>query len=231
MTTTDSQELTFGMTVKARRDALGLTQRDVYAKGGPSPATLIRWEHGHNHNSPARAKALSKLDHALDWTPGTARALYNGDLSAQEALHNSSSSHPPATRHPDYDPLDPAHLIEEYGQRLITFVNNLMLNDMLPDDVKAEARQLQSQLVRANILHQLQTGQQDQLEKIFAPLRYANTVLVLSAADQPKPGSTECERWSYINWRTGGWVPPKDAARFRQREDEQMASRSTGYTA
>lgn len=219
MTTQHRQELTFGKTIKARRDALGLTQRDIYAKGGPSPSTLIRWEHGHNHSSPARKKALSNLDHALDWAPGTAHALYNGNISAQEALHNSSSSHHSATRQQDYDPLDPAHLIEEYGQRLITFVNNLILSDMLPDDMKAEARQLHSQLVRADILHLLQTRQQDQLEERFAPLNFANTVLILSAANKPQPGSTEYERWSYITWRTGGWVPPKDAARFRQRED------------
>lgn len=60
--------------VRARRDALDLTQLDVHGRGGPSNSTLTSIENGAASSvSPA---TLRKLDAGLGWERGSARRVY-----------------------------------------------------------------------------------------------------------------------------------------------------------
>ena len=63
--------------VKDRRHQLGLTPPQVQASGGPSPTVLSQIENAYDNNY--SASTLAKLDRALEWTPGTAAALWEGD--------------------------------------------------------------------------------------------------------------------------------------------------------
>lgn len=62
--------------VLARREELDLSQLDVWAAGGPSNTTLTKiegWEPGEPEPTLSRP-TFRKLDKALRWVPGSARA-------------------------------------------------------------------------------------------------------------------------------------------------------------
>lgn len=62
--------------VLARRDELAKSQLEVWQAGGPSNTTLTTIENGLTENlTNATAK---KLDRGLEWTPGSARAVWLG---------------------------------------------------------------------------------------------------------------------------------------------------------
>lgn len=62
--------------VRERREELGMTQEEVATSGGPSTATLRLIENA----SPSipRLKSQRQLENALDWEPGSYRALMMG---------------------------------------------------------------------------------------------------------------------------------------------------------
>lgn len=66
----------FADTVHRRRKALGLSLAAVVARGGPSEPTMVRIESG--RTPPLRAPTFRKLDHALEWPPGSAQSVYAG---------------------------------------------------------------------------------------------------------------------------------------------------------
>lgn len=80
MTTEPSDEqaglVRLGEAVRRRRMELGLSQRAVADRGGPSIRSLNKLEQG----EPPRptGSTLSKLDVALDWIPRTAASLLAG---------------------------------------------------------------------------------------------------------------------------------------------------------
>lgn len=63
--------------VRERRLELGMTQEEVATSGGPSTATLRLIENA----SPTipRLKSQRQLENALEWEPGSYRALLRGD--------------------------------------------------------------------------------------------------------------------------------------------------------
>lgn len=62
--------------VRARREELDLTQLDVWNAGGPSNSTLTAIE---SARPPAPSRStLRKLDHALRWVEGSAKAALSG---------------------------------------------------------------------------------------------------------------------------------------------------------
>jgi transcriptional regulator with XRE-family HTH domain len=65
-----------GRIVKARRDQLGLSQREVADQGGPSDSTQTVIERGDVR--PVSQLTLKKLDAALRWEPGSAKAILGG---------------------------------------------------------------------------------------------------------------------------------------------------------
>ena len=63
--------------IRARRSALGLTQRDVVAAGGPALSTLRQIEAAKSPGGLSRDTTLG-LDRSLRWTPGTAAKVLAG---------------------------------------------------------------------------------------------------------------------------------------------------------
>lgn len=66
----------FGDAVRTRREELGLTQMDVWQRGGPSNTTLTKIENAEG-GFPS-AGTLRKLDLALRWRDGSARRVLEG---------------------------------------------------------------------------------------------------------------------------------------------------------
>lgn len=89
----------FAEIVKARRDALGLTQGQARAVGGPTNSTFTKIEN--MQWAPGRQGTLQKLDDALRWTKGSsARILYEGGdptPSDQEPLRADEATSTQAT--------------------------------------------------------------------------------------------------------------------------------------
>lgn len=83
----------FGAIVKARRAALGLTQEEVNALGGPSDTTFTKIEN--LEWRPGRPATLRKLDDGLKWQPGSsASILYRG---GQPEPIDVTDAEPPTT--------------------------------------------------------------------------------------------------------------------------------------
>ncbi|EOM75952.1 hypothetical protein Rrhod_2706 [Rhodococcus rhodnii LMG 5362] len=105
----------FGDYVHRRRRALGLTQDEVTAAGGPSDAAQTRAENG---TGPApSAETLRKLDLGLRWEPGSAaRTLAGGEPTPIEDV-----APPPRRRAPELQlgprqiPLDLETLVDLLG--------------------------------------------------------------------------------------------------------------------
>ena len=62
--------------VRRRRDELGWTQPDVYSHGGPSIDRIQAIEGVRTDSYSSRT--LSKLERALNWKPGSCRAILEG---------------------------------------------------------------------------------------------------------------------------------------------------------
>lgn len=62
--------------VRARREELDLTQLDVWMVGGPSNTTQTEVENGRLER--LTRTTARKLDHALQWEAGSARATWEG---------------------------------------------------------------------------------------------------------------------------------------------------------
>lgn len=73
---TASKRARFGRIVRERRAALGLTQDDIAAAGGPSDTTQTRIENAEGHEPSATTR--NRYDHALRWEPGSATRVWNG---------------------------------------------------------------------------------------------------------------------------------------------------------
>ncbi len=69
--------------VRERREALGMTQEEVATSGGPSTATLRLIENA--SPSTPRLKSMRQLENALDWEPGSVRAILRGGEPAEKA--------------------------------------------------------------------------------------------------------------------------------------------------
>lgn len=62
--------------VRTRREELDLSQLDVWQRGGPSNTTLTEIENGRTSN--LTRTTARKLDAALQWAPGSAKAVWAG---------------------------------------------------------------------------------------------------------------------------------------------------------
>lgn len=77
--------------VRQRREELGLTQDEVAKFGGPSTATVRTIENGQAENFHRRT--FAGLDQALQWQPGTASKLFNGEWDQPRTAGQVSTSH------------------------------------------------------------------------------------------------------------------------------------------
>lgn len=80
---------TFGHLVRARRDALGVTRKQLAHAGGPTAATIDAIEQGlPNHLT---AVTLSQLDSALQWPSATAYRLYTDAHAVAQHIRDTST--------------------------------------------------------------------------------------------------------------------------------------------
>ncbi len=204
---------TFARVLEARRRALGLTQRDVYAAGGPSPATLVRWESGDGLTTPPRPTALNRLDGALRWNPGTARKLLTGEISGEEALHSRPvTDEVPGETSVDVA-LDPNRLITEYSARMMRYIMATMSIEGIDPALVAEGEALTEIASEhyVTLLLQQHGGPGRTL-----PDDISHIVLPTLSAPEPERGSVQHRRWAYRRWLAGVPFPDEDAQEFQR---------------
>ncbi|SHX96805.1 transcriptional regulator, y4mF family [Mycobacteroides abscessus subsp. abscessus] len=80
---------TFGRLVRTRRDALGLTRKQLAHAGGPTAATIDAVEQG--LPSHLTADTLSQLDVALQWPSTTAYRLYTDAHAVAQHIRNTAA--------------------------------------------------------------------------------------------------------------------------------------------
>lgn len=85
--------------VRERRQELGMTQEEVATSGGPSTATLRAIENA----SPVipRLKSQRQLENALEWEPGSYRALMRGDEATERVTVQPTAAYHPSHRYAD----------------------------------------------------------------------------------------------------------------------------------
>lgn len=76
METTPGDWKRLGRYIKQRRERLRMTQQDMYAKGGPSVATIRALEGG--DQAAYRNKTYSQIEDSLEWTAGSVDAILTG---------------------------------------------------------------------------------------------------------------------------------------------------------
>lgn len=74
----DDQLRSLADAISRRRDELGLSRGDVRFRGGPGEATLGRLENPVSGAPLPRGRTLTRLDHALEWAPGSAAGVLDG---------------------------------------------------------------------------------------------------------------------------------------------------------
>lgn len=190
----------FSHVLGARRQALGLTQRDVYAAGGPSPATLVRWEKGDDLSTPPRPSALDRLDGALRWAPGTTRKLLSGEISGEEALHSKPVVNGEADESSVSAALDPNRLASELSARMMRYVMDTLSVDGISPALAAEGEEL-TQVISEHYVTLL-------LQEHGGPGRtlpddISNIVLPALRGPEPPRGTSEHHRWAYRRWLAG----------------------------
>lgn len=210
--TTSDQELSFGETIKARRRALDLSQDNVYAAGGPSPTTLVRWERGDPLDHDPRPRILRRLDTALRWSSGTAFELYHGTITPDEALRERGTDSSTDGRDSIDAVLDPSNLVEQHGHRLTALIRKLIDRDNLADEQDAGARLLLTDLAQHSMISTLEKYDDgDELPEYLPTL-----VLAVHGADRPSPGTPQHDRWRYLMWLAGEATDPQDIERFQR---------------
>ncbi|WP_070942329.1 helix-turn-helix domain-containing protein [Mycobacteroides chelonae] len=80
---------TFGHLVRARRDALGLTRKQLAHAGGPTAATIDAIEQGLPGH--LTAVTLSQLDLALQWPSATAYRLYTDAHAVAQHIRDTAT--------------------------------------------------------------------------------------------------------------------------------------------
>lgn len=206
----------FARVLQARRKALGLTQREVYSAGGPSPATLVRWEKGDGLTTPPRPTALNRLDPALRWPDGMARKLLYGEVSEEEALHARPTASEGGPDTSVSEALDPNRLVADLSARLMRYIMATMSIDGIDDALAAEGEAL-TEIVSEHYVTLL-------LQEHGGPGRtlpddISNIVLPTLTAPEPPRGTPEHRRWAYRRWLAGVPFPHNDIAEFQRHWD------------
>jgi hypothetical protein len=110
--------------VRDRRIELDLTQADVHAAGGPSPATQRLVEGA--LQSAYQPAILGRLERALRWKRGSIRAIRNGGEPTPEAPPSEDAG----LVLPDLSTLDP------HRKRILDAFIKLLLEDDEPSEDK-----------------------------------------------------------------------------------------------
>lgn len=215
---------TFARVLSKRRESLDLTQREVYAAGGPSPTTQVRWESGEVPSSQPRPRILMKLDAALRWPAGTAKKVLDGELAAEEAIHLPQG--------PDRvtDPgsleaaLDPSRLVTELAARILRYIMATRSMPTIAPELAEEGDALTEQVSEhyATLLLERHGGPDQQI-----PDEIANLLFPTLTSPEPARGTPEHHRWAYRRWLAGVSFPDEHASDFQAYWDSRTYGRKT----
>lgn len=189
----------FADAVKRRRGSLGLSQRDVYTYGGPSPATLMKVENTDGTGPRPGPKTLARFDHALQWSSGTAYRVFEGQLSPDAAV----AARTRATSNTGTDveaALDPARMIIDYGGEIISYLMSVSTISELPDSVRQHGEELTNVLSDFYVTMLLERfgGPGKEL-----PDHIRASILPALTAPEPARETPDYYRWAYRRWLAG----------------------------
>ncbi len=226
-TSSDALWGTFAQTIQSRRANLGMTQRDVYQAGGPSPVTLQRLENPSPGRRPPEPKTMARIDRALLWPAGAAHQLLTGTLSAAELLNmptDGSSLHK-QERDPLAKDLDTSRAVGMLAGRLIRYLEVTRSIPGLDPHLVQEADSLEQSLTEHYIIQLL--------EEYGGPGRtlpesLRSALLDALIAPEPDPGTAEHTRWSYMRWLTSPSTHSIDDSRFKTYWSKHVEHRSEG---
>ncbi|MGP9725278.1 helix-turn-helix domain-containing protein [Corynebacterium sp. AOP40-9SA-29] len=192
---------TFARVLTARRNALGLTQRDVYAAGGPTPATLIRWERGADSDvPPPRPTALERLDGPLRWDPGTALKLYKGEINAEETLYRTPVPDDSSSESAIFQALDLSYIVMNQTGLIIQYISATLGIEGIDPALKERGSELKEEVLELYttlMLHHF-GGPGQTLPNNIGPL-----LTPALDAEEPPKGTPEHHRWAYRRWLAG----------------------------
>lgn len=196
--------------VKRRRGNLGMSQRDVYACGGPSPATVMKIENTDGTGPKPGPKTLARLDHALQWMSGTAQRVLGGALSPDLAV--AARSRASTESGTDLEAaLDPARMIIDHGGEIISYLLSVGQLTELPESVRLQGQELTSILSDfyvTMLLEKYGGPGQDLPEHIRA------SILPALTAPEPAADTPDYYRWAYRRWLAGLNFRDADATMF-----------------
>lgn len=220
----------FGRIVEARRRELGMSQSDVRKAGGPSDLTVRRLEHG--EIAQPDFVTFSKLDHALQWSPGSAgRAFQGGDPTPITRVDGGAPKE--ATDSEVRSPSDlarPAKPVTAFEHGVILRTDALAeltrkgraldaLPDDLPDEVRSSISELRyaiDRLTRAWIVRLAEAARRDDT--------LADLIIVLDdhLRSNPSKGTDEdIDELRYLRWLAGYYEDPP--AEQRERYERRFA--------
>ncbi|WP_326603404.1 helix-turn-helix domain-containing protein [Rhodococcus sp. PD04] len=218
-----SNRVRFGRIVRERREALGMTQDDVTAAGGPSDTTQTRIERA--EGSEPTATTRNRFDHALRWEPGSAARVWAG-------------GHPAPLPEPPVRPASPAPAFElgpmevpvslEQLTELLEILNSLTVlaeeddgNHRLASTTEALQRFVSS-LTGTWVTDILERNRSSK-NGIPTMIEFAFSAHLAEPVDPEEPSAEERYYRRWLIGRANG-IPEELAARF----EERFASRRGG---
>jgi transcriptional regulator with XRE-family HTH domain len=201
---------TFSWLIRERRGRLGYSQREVYNRGGPSPVTLVQLENPEHEAPRPSQKTLARIDHALQWSSGTAGKVLDGLLDPEDALA-ARVARPDDTDAAIEQSLDPGRIILDYGGELISYIMAVSEVPEIDEGVRRHGQELNNILADFYITALLeQNGGPG--KPLSDPLRAS--ILPALTAPEPVKGTQEHHRWAYRRWLAGLQCDAEDAERF-----------------
>ena len=218
----------FGRIVEARRRELGMSQSDVRKAGGPSDLTVRRLEHG--EIAQPDFVTFGKLDHALQWAPGSAgRAFQGGDPTPITRVDSPIGATGSGVRSPS-GLARPAEPVTAFEHGVILRTDALAeltrrgraldsLPDDLPDEVRSSIAELRfaiDRLTRAWIVRLAEAARRDDT--------LADLIIVLDdhLRSNPSKGTDEdIDELRYLRWLAGYYEDPP--AEQRERYERRFA--------
>ena len=218
-----SNRVRFGRIVRERREALGMTQDDVTAAGGPSDTTQTRIERA--EGSEPTATTRNRFDHALRWEAGSASRVWAG---GHPTLLPETPSRP-ATTAPAFElgPMEVPVSLEQLTE-LLEILHSLTV--IAEDDCENPRLASTTDALKRFVSSLTGTWVTDILERnrsskngIPTMIEFAFSAHLAEPVDPEEPAAEERYYRRWLIGRANG-IPEELAARF----EERFASRRGG---
>ncbi|CAG7637090.1 helix-turn-helix domain-containing protein [Rhodococcus opacus] len=212
-----SNRVRFGRIVRERREALGMTQDDVTAAGGPSDTTQTRIERA--EGSEPTSTTRNRFDHALRWEPGSATRVWNGGhaIPLPEAPARTAAQAAPAF---ELGPMEVPVSLEQLTE-LLEILNSLTV---IAEEDDAHPRLSSTTDALKRFVSSLTgTWVTDILERNRSSENGIPTMIEFAfgahLAEPVEPDEPSAEERYYRRWLIGraNGIPEELAARFEER--------------